>query len=382
MKVVVASDSFKGSLTSLQVADAVRRGILRASDDIPSGDQRLAGHRVVAVPVADGGEGTVDAILSQPGWRRVACTVTGPYGGPVTAAYAVDGRGNAFIEVAQAVGLAQRGNRRDVANATSAGVGQLMRHAIGQGCRHLTVGLGGSATSDGGLGMLIGLGAVCDSDSLLTVRHIDASPALSLLDGVDITVAADVDNPFCGPRGAACVFAPQKGADADTVALLDGALRRLAAIYHDATGIDVTDLPGAGAAGGLGGALVAFGRASMCSGIDTVLNAMHFDGLVNDAYVVITGEGRMDLQTLAGKAPLGVLRAVRRVNPSARVIAVAGSVDGRALPRLLDAGFTAILPVTPPDMPLQQAMDSETASLNISNAVARYFMEPKKHLRC
>jgi glycerate kinase len=322
--IVVAPDKFKGSLTAAEVAAALARGLRR----------RLPGVRVVEHPVADGGEGSVEMVLPH-GFRPVSCEVHGPTGEPVVATYALHG-GTALVEMAAAAGLGLLPggvpDDRTARTASTYGVGELVRDALDRGARRIVLAVGGSATTDGGAGMVAALGArtwtaagpvpPAGGAALLAVERLD-------LDGLDarpadatVVVACDVDNPLTGPSGAAAVYAPQKGATTETVALLDRALGHWADVVAAATGHDLRDLPGAGAAGGLGFGAASLLGAEVRSGIDTLLELSGFARTVAGADLVIVGEGSLDEQSLHGKGPVGVAAAAARAG--ARVVAVAG----------------------------------------------------------
>ncbi|MEU8551228.1 glycerate kinase [Streptomyces roseoverticillatus] len=311
VRVLIAADKFKGSLTAVEVARHVTAGLRRGAD--------AAGRPldVAALPVADGGDGTVDAAVAA-GFERREVRVTGPAGAPVTAAYALRG-GTAVVEMAEASGLRRLpGGEPAPLTATTYGTGELVRAALDAGARTLVLGIGGSATTDGGAGMLSALGARLLDASGAPVRPGGAALAglatadLSGLDprlrDVGLVLASDVDNPLTGPAGAAAVYGPQKGAGADDVALLDAALAHYAAVLD---GGALAGTAGAGAAGGLGyGALAGLG-AVFRPGIEVILDVLGFAGALADADLVITGEGSLDAQTLRGKAPAGVAAAAR-----------------------------------------------------------------------
>jgi glycerate kinase len=340
-RVVVAPDKFKGCLTALDVARAVGTGI---------GAVRPAAE-VVLLPVADGGDGTVAAALAA-GYREVVVEVEGPTGSPVQAPYAVRGS-SAVVELAAACGLdLLPGGRLAPLTASTYGLGQVLRHALEHGARHVVLGLGGSASTDGGAGMVQALGArLLDATGRelgrggaalagLTALDLDR---LTGLDGVEVVAASDVDHPLLGPRGAAAVFGPQKGADPDQVRLLDAALGRWADVVAAASGHDLRDVPGAGAAGGTGFGALALLGAALRPGIDLVLELVGFEEAVRGASLVVTGEGSLDEQSLAGKAPVGVASAARRAG--APTVAVAGRsllAPGAAAA----AGIAAVYPLS------------------------------------
>ena len=382
MKIVIASDSFKGSLASMEVARSVEMGIL---DVFPSCD-------VVKVAVADGGEGTMDALCQTLGGRFIRIPVEDPIGRTINASYVILEDGNtAVLEMSSASGLTllTTAERNPMLTSTY-GTGQLIDDAIGRGCRRFLVGIGGSATNDAGMGMLTALGyRFLDAEgnelsgagaSLSKVCGIDCSGVSQAVRDSEFIVACDVDSPLYGPDGAAYVFAPQKGADPDMVKALDDGLRQYADVVASYAGKipmhggpsctgetsimkDAASMPGAGAAGGLGYAFVAFFGARLQRGVDMVLDAVGFDSIIEGADLVITGEGRIDAQTLTGKTPYGVLQRASRQNIP--VIALAGSVA-------LDdsSGFTAIRQITPPDMELSEAMLPAVASANLRRTIS------------
>ena len=325
MRVVVAPDKFKGSLTAAQVADRVAAGLARAAPEV----------EVVEVPVADGGDGTLEAALTA-GYRRVPVRADGPTGEPVETAYA-ERDGVAVVELADVSGLGRLpGGRLAARTASSYGTGQVIRAALDAGCRRVVVGIGGSASTDGGAGLVQALGGrLTGADgaevgrggaALAAVRSLDLSGLHPALAGAEVVVASDVDNPLLGPRGAAAVYGPQKGASPGDVAELDAALARWADAVQRATGKDVAGTPGAGAAGGVGFAALAVLGATLRPGIDLVLDLVGFRAVLGGARLVITGEGSLDRQTLHGKAPAGVAAAAR--SAGVPVVAVAGRALG------------------------------------------------------
>ncbi len=377
MKLIIAPDSFKGSLTAMQAAEAMARGVRRARPDA----------EVVLLPLADGGEGTAEALVLATGGRCDALRVTGPLGEPVEAVWGrlgVDGEmpdgGTAVVEMAAAAGLPLvPPNRRDPRRTTTWGVGELLRQAAASGATRIIVGLGGSATNDGGAGAMQALGvrfldAAGDSlpepitgGDLANLARIDASALSGLFAGVEIIIASDVTNPLLGPSGASAIYGPQKGADAATVAELDAALTQYAAVLHRDLGRDVATLPGAGAAGGMGAGLMAFLNARMQSGIDLALDAARFEEQAAGADWLLTGEGRIDAQTLHGKTIAGVLRRCRPLGIP--VLAFGGSVDDAAGEQLAAAGLRAAFPIVSGPMSLEDAMQDGGALL--TQAVAR-----------
>jgi len=321
VRVVVAPDKFKGSLTAPQVAARVAAGLSRAAPGV----------EVVQVPVADGGDGTLEAALSA-GFRRVPVRAEGPTGEPVDTAY-VERDGVAVVELADVSGLRRLpGGRLAARAASSYGTGQVIRAALDAGCRRIVLGIGGSASTDGGAGMVQALGGrLVDTGggevgrggaALVAVRSLDLAGLHPALKQAEVVVASDVDNPLLGPRGAAAVYGPQKGASPADVAELDAALARWADAVHRATGIASAETPGAGAAGGVGFAALAVLGARLQPGIDLILDLVRFREALPGARLVICGEGSLDAQTLHGKAPAGVAAAARSVGIPA--VAVAG----------------------------------------------------------
>lgn len=365
-KIILAFDSFKGSASSLQLAEAAAEGVREVLPDC----------RTVVFPIADGGEGTVDALRSAMHARTVTCSVTGPLGEPLGASYALAGT-TALIELASAAGLTLvPEERRNPLRTTTFGVGQLIADAMSRGCRHIVLGLGGSATNDAATGILAALGyRFLDSDgqelppvgaSLAKIAEIDSRNALPALRDVQFTLVCDVANPFCGPDGAAAVYAPQKGASPDDVAVLDAGMKHYSSVLKKLTGRDISAVPGAGAAGGVAGGLLPFLNASIRSGIDTVLDLLHFDDALDGASLVITGEGRIDAQSSMGKAVGGILaRAKARRVP---VVAFAGQVaDASAL---LDNGLAAAVCIYPDPLPLSLAMQTPRTLAALTRTVA------------
>jgi glycerate 2-kinase len=342
-RVLVAPDKFKGTLPAAEVAARLAAGLARAG----------VGAEVVSLPVADGGDGTVDAAVSA-GYRRVEMGVRGPVGRPVTAAFALQD-GTAVIEAAQACGLSLLpADSLAPLTATSRGVGELILAATRMGAKRIMLGLGGVATTDGGAGLAQALGARLTDDSGQELPPGGAALArLSMLDlsrlrdlsGAEFLVASDVDNPLLGPSGAAQVYAPQKGASAEDVKLLEAGLERWADIAEEAYGRTVRDAAGAGAAGGLGFAALLFLGAQTRPGIELLLEMLSFGQHLDGARLVITGEGALDAQTLHGKAPVGVARAAAQHDPVVPVVAVAG-VCTLSAAELHEAGIAAAYALT------------------------------------
>lgn len=327
MRIVIAPDSFKESASAVQVCNAIERGLRRSLPDA----------EIVSVPMADGGEGTVDALVAATRGILKAVTVRGPLGGSVDASFGMSGDSkNAFIEMAAASGLMLvPADLRDPGVATTFGTGELLRRAIDAGAQHIVMGIGGSATNDGGAGMAQALGyALLDEAgrelgpgglALSQLAQIDVTNRHPRLQDVDICVAADVDNPLCGPNGASAVYGPQKGASSALIDSLDRALVHFAAVIERDLGISVLNVSGAGAAGGLGAGLLAFAGAQMGPGVELVAEACGLAETMSGADLVITGEGRLDSQSLSGKTPVGVARLAKK--QGIRVIAFVGTLD-------------------------------------------------------
>lgn len=362
VKIVIAPDSFKGSLTAPQVAEAIAQGMRYVWPDAT----------FECIPLADGGEGTVDALVTATGGRLVDVSVTGPLGQPVEAFFGLLGDDEtAVVEMAAASGLPLVPlEERDPGKTTTRGTGELIRYCLDTGCRKLIVGIGGSATNDGGVGMAQALGASFRDArgdelppgglALAQLASIDLSGLDPRIRDVEIVVACDVDNPLYGPRGASVVYGPQKGATLEMVEELDGALSRLAEVVDKELGIDVQEIPGSGAAGGLGAGLVAFLGARLVPGIDIVLDAVKFEERIRDADLVVTAEGGVDRQTAYGKTPSGVQRAAAA--HGIPVVVVGGSVADDAV-ELYQHGFSAIVGCTPRPMELNEAVARASTSL-------------------
>ena len=340
MKVIIAIDSFKGCLTSKEANGAAAEGIRGAYPDA----------EIVEVAVSDGGEGYIDAFHAAIGGQLEEVTVKDPLMRPIMAKYLLN-NGMAVIEIAQASGLTLlTQEERNPMVATSYGTGQLVADAVRKGAKHIIVGLGGSATSDAGIGMLR---ALIDAFKKERWDDIDA------FKDVTFTIASDVKNPLYGEQGAAHVFAPQKGATPEMVLALDERARKFAEVSAKHFGFDHSQKPGAGAAGGLGYAFLQYLNAESVSGIQLLLDTIHFKELVADADLIITGEGAADRQTLMGKLPMGVLEQSGQVP----VCLIAGKISDRK--ELLHAGFARVECINPPNLPIEQAMRKDVAQRNI-----------------
>lgn len=343
-KYLIMPDSFKGTMDSIEVCEIMKSAVL----------EKNPGAEVVTVPVADGGEGTVDCFLSAFGGEKKTVTVTGPYGKKVQAAYGITGD-TAIIEMAAASGFALTDNgMRDPSAATTFGVGELVRAAVESGCSRIILGLGGSCTNDGGAGMAAALGTVFYDEAgrpfvpagrnLDRISRIDKTASDRLLGNVAIEAMCDIDNPLYGPRGAAYVFAPQKGADEAMVRVLDGNLKKYAETVKAETGADISELAGGGAAGGTGAGAYVFLGARLRQGIDVILDMLGFEELIKDCRVIFTGEGSFDSQSLGGKVAVGISR--RAMKSGIPVIVVAGNVADN-ISGLSEVGITGVFQTDP-----------------------------------
>lgn len=373
MKIVIAPDSFKESLTALEAAQAIENGMKKI---IPDG-------QFIKIPMADGGEGTVQSLVDATGGRIISKKVTGPLGDPVDAFFGVTGdEKTAVIEMAAASGLhLVPADDRNPLITTTKGTGELILEALNLGVKHIIVGIGGSATNDGGAGMAKALGAkFLDSSrmeigdgggALSELDSIDLSTIDSRLSSVKIEVACDVDNPLTGPKGASAIFGPQKGATPKVVEQLDENLKRYAKVIIKDTGKDIEHIAGAGAAGGLGGGLMAFLNAELKRGVDIVLKAVQLEEYVKDADFVITGEGKIDGQTIFGKTPIGVANTAKK--HGVPVIAIAGNIahDSEVVH---SHGIDAVFSIVPGVIELSQAFANaeeyvERLSANIASII-------------
>lgn len=327
MKIIIAPDSFKESLTAMQVATAIENGF----------KQVIKNADYYKYPMADGGEGTVQSLIDATDGHIITCSVTDPLGKPVDAFYGILGDGqSAVIEMAAASGLhLVKTDQRNPLLTTTFGTGELIKHALDQGVKHIIVGIGGSATNDGGIGMAQALGIkILDQagqelgyggGELNKLTSIDISGLDPRLSEITLEVACDVDNPLCGAKGASAIFGPQKGATPEMIALLDKNLAHFAKIINEQLGRNIANTAGSGAAGGMGAALLGLLDAKLRPGIEIVMDAINLKELIKDAHLVITGEGRIDSQTIHGKTPISVARAAKKHNIP--VIGIAGSLS-------------------------------------------------------
>lgn len=372
MKVVIAIDSLKGSLSSMEAGMAIKDGILAAKPDA----------EVIVKPLADGGEGTTDALIEGMNGERIDLTVTGPMHTPVDAYYGyLKDTNTAVMEMASAAGITLvPDSEKNPLLATSYGVGEMINDAIQRGCRNFIIGIGGSVTNDGGIGMLKALGVRFldenDEDAgeggqaLAKVARIDVSGMNPLLKECHIQVACDVNNPLCGENGSTYVYGPQKGVTEDMKKTLDEAMAHFARVTSETLENDYLNTPGAGAAGGLGYAFLAYTGAALTPGIELILDAVGLEEELSSADVVVTGEGRLDFQTAMGKAPVGVARLAKKYN--ATVIAFAGSVTKEAT-ACNKEGIDAFFPILRSVCTLAEAMDPVAARNNMTATVEQVF---------
>jgi glycerate kinase len=374
MKILVAPDSFKGSLSAVEAAKAMEKGILKAA---PAAE-------VCKVPMADGGEGTVEALLMAAGGELRKAAVTGPLGEKINSFYGIlaDGK-TGVVEMAAASGLILvPEDKRNPMLTTTYGTGELIAEAVKNGCRKVVIGIGGSATNDGGMGMAQALGVKFLDRSgrelgfggreLAEIHSIDCSGMNPALREVEFFIACDVTNPLCGPEGAAYVYGPQKGADLKMVCELDKGLENFAAKIREYINADIRDLPGAGAAGGLGGGLVAFLNARLEPGIKIMTEATGLKDKIRDARLVFTGEGRTDSQTAYGKVPLGVARIAKQYGIP--VICLSGGL-GDGIEALYDEGISCFFSIADKPMTLDDAMRNGAELLTASaENLMRFYM--------
>ena len=372
MKVVIAIDSLKGSLSSMEAGMAIKDGILAAKPDA----------EVIVKPLADGGEGTTDALIEGMNGERIDLTVTGPMHTPVDAYYGyLKDTNTAVMEMASAAGITLvPDSEKNPLLATSYGVGEMINDSIQRGCRNFIIGIGGSVTNDGGIGMLKALGVRFldenDEDAgeggqaLAKVARIDVSGMNPLLKECHIQVACDVNNPLCGENGSTYVYGPQKGVTEDMKKTLDEAMAHFARVTSETLENDYLNTPGAGAAGGLGYAFLAYTGAALTPGIELILDAVGLEEELSSADVVVTGEGRLDFQTAMGKAPVGVARLAKKYN--AKVIAFAGSVTKEAT-ACNKEGIDAFFPILRSVCTLAEAMDPVAARNNMTATVEQVF---------
>lgn len=372
MKVVIAIDSFKGSLSSIEAGMAAKDGVLKAKPDT----------EVIVKPLADGGEGTVDALIEGLDGEQTDITVTGPMGAAVSCYYGFLRKTNtAVIEMASAAGITLVPcEKKNPLLATTYGVGEIIRDAMERGCRDFIIGIGGSATNDGGIGMLKALGynfydengkdAGEGGQALAKIASIDTQNRHPLISECKFRIACDVNNPLCGENGATYIYGPQKGVTDDLKKELDAGMANFAKITAASLGKDNSNTPGTGAAGGLGFAFLSYIGAELTPGIELILDAADLENDLKDADVVITGEGRLDHQTAMGKAPVGVARLAKKYD--VKVVAFAGAVtEGAAACN--DAGIDAYFPIVRGVTTLEDAMKKENAQKNMTETAEQVF---------
>lgn len=371
MKILIAVDSYKGSLTSLEAGQAIQAGIQNVS----------ATHETEVIPIADGGEGILSVMLHTLGGKVQTIPVHNPCMELIEAEYGISTDGKtAFIEMANASGLPLLQDfQRNPMETTTYGTGELIRDALEKGCRKFIIGIGGSATNDAGTGMLQALGyRFLDKDGnplgqggkiLENIVHICTQNVHKALKSAHFIVACDVNNPFHGPNGAAHIFARQKGANDSMIEELDKGMRSFANVIHQTTGKDISHVPGSGAAGGMGGGLLAFLNAELKSGAELILDLCRFEEKATNADLILTGEGRIDRQSLMGKIPGKILEIGKQ--KGVPVIAIAGCVEDKDF--LLEAGFQGVYETKPDFMLLEEAMKPDIAKRNIQQTVSHIF---------
>lgn len=366
-KVVLIPDSFKGTLSSAQICQILGEKVT----------EHFPGCQVISIPVADGGEGSVDCFLTALGGEKVKVTVKNPYFEDMESFYGLIDQGNtAVIEMASCAGLPLVEDRKDPRKTTTYGVGQLILAAAARGVKKIIVGLGGSCTNDGGCGAASAVGVKFYNDkgesfvptggTTHQIAHIDMSGRDKVLDGVEIVTMCDIDNPMYGPTGAAHIFGPQKGADPDMVLFLDEGIKRLAEVMKEDLGQDIARTPGTGAAGAMGAGMVAFFGSRLQMGIETVLDTVHFADVISDADMVFTGEGKLDSQSLRGKVVIGV--AKRAKLQKVPVTVIVGGAD-RDVAAAYDMGVTAVFPINrlPEDFSISRHKSVENMTLTADN---------------
>lgn len=372
MKIVIAIDSLKGSLSSIEAANAIKKGIENSKLDAD----------VEIKPLADGGEGTIDALVEGMNGKRKIVKVCGPAGKQVEATYGLlDDSKTAIMEMAQAAGITQVSeNEKNPLMTTTYGVGEMIKAAINEGCRNFIIGIGGSATNDAGVGMLQSLGFKFydKNDNLVNlggrvlnqIKRIDDSEKIKELEECNFKIACDVNNPLFGLNGAAYIYGPQKGATPKIVEELDNGLRNFAEVVKKDLKKDLANTPGAGAAGGLGYGFITFLNSKLESGVQIILNETKLEESIKDADIVVTGEGRLDNQTAMGKAPIGVAKLAKKYG--AKVIAIAGCTTDDAI-ACNEEGIDAFFSIVNKPTSLEQAMDPKNAENNMINTSTQIF---------
>ena len=378
MKIVVAPDSFKGSLTAIEVSDAIEQGIREVFPEA----------EIVKIPMADGGDGTVQCLVNATGGEILREKVTGPLGGEVLASYGILGdKKTAVIEMAEASGLTLvPENQRNPLITTTYGTGQLIKAALDQGCRKMIIGIGGSATNDGGTGMLQALGVKLlnqegkevsfGGGELKKIFRIDTKYLDNRLSKTKVLIASDVSNPLCGPQGASRIYGPQKGATPEIIEELDKSLSYFAELIKRDLNKDVKDIPGAGAAGGLGASLIAFLNAELRPGIEIMIEIVKLEQAIKDADLVITGEGKIDSQTIYGKAPIGVAKIAKKYKVPVMAIAV---ILGEGADIVYQHGIDFLMKISEPPMSINDSKDNKISIIrkSIKNVIKNMKSEKK-----
>ncbi|MCK9286053.1 MAG: glycerate kinase [Sphaerochaetaceae bacterium] len=362
-KFLLIPDSFKGTMSSKEICTIMERTILRHYPDAS----------ITSIPVADGGEGSVDAFLTALGGRKVEAEVCGPFFEPMRASYGVINDTTAIVEMAACAGLPLVGDHKRPDLATTYGVGQLIAHAASNGSKRIIVGLGGSATNDGGVGAAAAVGIrffdskdkefIPTGRTLSDIRRIDTSGKINILDDVEIITMCDIDNPLYGEHGAAYVYGPQKGADEQMVELLDKQLKVLSETIKEQLHLDVSDIPGAGAAGGMGSAMVAFFNSSLKMGIEVVLDTVSFDVLLENTDMVFTGEGKLDTSSLRGKVVIGIAKRTKKADVP--LIAVVGDI-GDDIDQAYQLGLSAVFSINRVAKDFKQVMKRAPKDLELT----------------
>ena len=368
MKFVLIPDSFKGTLSSVQICKIIAEKIREHFSD----------SEILEIPVADGGEGSVEAFLLAAGGEKVKARVKNPYFEDMDSYFGLldDGK-TAVVEMASCAGLPLAENRKNPRLTTTYGVGQLMLAAAKRGVKKIIVGLGGSATNDGGCGAAAAAGAkfynkegqefIPTGGTVKDIERIDLSGMDKVFENVEMITMCDIDNPMYGPFGASYVFAPQKGADAECVEELDEGIKNLSRVITETIGKDISQMPGTGAAGAMGAGMVAFFDAKLQMGIETVLDTVQFDQEIADADYIFTGEGKLDAQSLRGKAVMGIAKRAQR--QERKVIAVVGGADDKNIQDAYQRGVTAVFPINrlPQDFSVSRKYSVENLSYTVDN---------------
>ena len=372
MKIVAAIDSFKGSMTSLEVSEAFEKGVKKVYKDA----------EFLKIPLADGGEGTVEALISNLNGKMINIRVKDPLMRETDSFYGISGDGKtAIIEMAAASGLPLLSpDERNPLKATTFGTGELIKDAFEKGCREFIIGIGGSATNDAGTGMLSALGYVFldengnelvpNGENLAKIRSFRDDKVVKEISKAKFLIACDVDNPFYGPNGAACVYGKQKGATKEIIKILDNGMKNFSDVIKEIIKTDISNISGSGAAGGLGGAFMAFFNAELKPGIDIITEKIELENKINGSDYVITGEGRIDFQSAMGKTPSGVAKLAKK--HGVPVIAIGGSVDDE-IGNIYDCGITAAFSIMDSPMTLLEAMDTSNAKRLVEKTAEQIF---------